>query len=179
MLLFPKSTCTLVMIVLLTAAPTSAQDVWSATLTVGELPGQPTVGYFNFEQGKAGNLSDTEFVVDGEQHTVWAMYLHRGSDDGRVRRSVVVALSPPFTRDNWAFKVDDESFLVSMAYRHEVINGFDYIVWAAPDHEWTVGQRITVWLTRPQSVPVLPLPALAFLIALLSAAGIARRWRTR
>ena len=47
MLLFPKSTCTLVMIVLLTAAPTSAQDVWSATLTVGELPGQPTVGYFN------------------------------------------------------------------------------------------------------------------------------------
>ena len=76
MLRFPKTTCALlVMIVLLTAAPTSAQDVWSATLTVGQPPGQSAVGYFNFEEAKAGNLSDTEFVVDGEQHTVWAMSL--------------------------------------------------------------------------------------------------------
>ena len=188
---FPKFACPIVVIVflLIAAAPGLAQGVWSATLTVGSIESPlPTLGYYNLprfdipnQPPAAGSLSDTEFIVNGERYTVRAMYVQTNTDSGK--RSLAVALSAPFTRDDWGFTVDGDTFVVNEAYIHQeydALPGLDWIIWDAADQDWTEGQRISVGLTDPQSVPVLPVPALGILLGLLSAAGyMARRKRVR
>ena len=187
---FPKFACAIVVIVflLIAAAPGLAQGVWSATLTVSrvEIP-LPTFGYFNPPRfdipdlpPAAGSLSDTEFVANGERYTVHAMYVQTNSSGRRV---LAVALSAPFTGDDWGFTVDGETFVVNEAFIHQEFDhlpGLDWIIWDAAVLAWPEGQRISVGLTDPQSVPVLPVPALGILLGLLSAAGYrARRKRVR
>ena len=184
---FRRLTSTLAVIVVLTAAPAAAQDVWSATVTVGIVSsntqgyiGFPAVGSFEGDFVEAGSISQAEFTLDGERYTVEGVYqVFYTLDDGTRGPAMVLAISPPFTRDGWSFTVDGVTFIVDEA-RHEQYDeypGLDFLSWRAPDLGWTEGQEVSVGLTVPQSVPVLPVPALGILLALLSATGIAARRR--
>ena len=166
----------------LIAAPAAAQDLWTATLTVGTLAGgrHRTVGYVNLRDlDPAGSLSDTEFSVGAEHYTVVAMYVLTHADTGR--ESLVVGLDPPFTGDRLAFTADAATFVVADAYIHRQFaeGGHDFIIWDAPDLDWVDGQRVSVGLIGPESVPALPAPALGLLAALLAGAGFAARPRAR
>ncbi len=165
---------------LLIAAPAVAQNLWTATLTVGTLAEvrNPTVGYLNLENfDQTGSLSDTEFSVGGEHFTVAAMYVQTNADTGR--ESLVVALDPTFSHDRLAFTAGGEAFVVADAYIHRQFTdgGLDFIIWDAPDLNWTDGQRVSVGLIGPESVPALPVPALGLLVALLAGAGLVARRR--
>ena len=173
-----------VTVAFLSAAPATAQGLWSATLVAGAAPaseGLTTVGYSTFTSPETGSLSDTEFMVDGVSYTVRAMNVQTNLDDGSI--SLVLGLSARFTHGDLVFTADGEPFVVDDAYYHDVavIDGaeFDFIVWRADAQDWTDGQSVSVGLLAPESVPVLPVPALGVLLMLLSAAGIAVRSRTR
>ena len=179
----PMLTSILAVIVVLTAAPAAAQDVWSATLTVGI--SSPTVlGYVGFpdtsgSEGfqQAGSISDAEFSLDGERYTVEGAYQWVFSDGGRA---FTIVISPPFTQEGWSFTADSETLLLDEAthFESDGYPGFDFLHFvSAPDLGWTEGQEVSVGLSGPESVPVLPVPALGILLALLSAAGIAARRR--
>ena len=189
----PALACILVVIVLLTAAPAAAQEVWSATLTVAEFEFTTDRGFdrrllgYKAEHGDAfpgftdasfGELSDVDFMLDGVSHTITGVYTEEHETQGALN----INLEPSVSGEGLLFTIDGEAFAISDATYHGPVTCCpgDYIVWLTDPFGWTVGQQVSVSLSGPESVPVLPVPALGLLLALLSAAGIAaRRLRSR
>ena len=186
---------TFAIVALLTAAPAAAQEIWSATVTVGELEFTTDRGFdrrllgYKADHGDAfpgftdetfGELSNATFTLDGVTHTITGVYTEYYEEHGGG--SVAFHLEPPVSGEGLAFTLDGEVFTFSDAAYHGPVGccpgeGISWLTDA--DLGWTTGQRVSVSLAGPESVPVLPLPALGLLWALRSAAGIAARRRAR
>ena len=191
----PALACIFVVIVLLTAAPAAAQEVWSATLTVAEFEfttdrgnDRRLLGYKaehgdaspGFTDASFGELSDVDFMLDGVSHTITGVYTedHEPTQQG----ALIIHLEPPVSGEGLSFTIDGEVFAISDVLYHGPATCCpgDTISWLTDVFGWTGGQQVSVSLSGPESVPVLPVPALGLLLALLSAAGIAaRRLRPR
>lgn len=193
--------CTFALVALVTAAPAAAQEIWSATLTVGELEfstvpfaDRRLLGYKaghvevarDFTGEPFGGLSDPDFTLDGVSHTVTGLYTedyetvsidHEGGPAG----SLYLYLEPAIRSEAFSLTVNGETFAIGDAATSGPVGCCpgERVRWDTDPFGWTAGQQFTVSVAIPASVPAIPVPALGLLLALLAAAAIAGRRRAR
>ena len=160
--------------VLLSAAPAAAQSVWSSTLTVGFGSDAGVFRGYSKEFGY-GALDDADFSFDGASYEVTNLSYATESD------GLLLTLSSLFAHDGWTLTVGDHTFDLDESHEKNAelpgIPGFSFVWITDPDafDNWRDGQKVTVRLSGPQSVPALPVPAVGILWALLTATVVRAR----
>ena len=153
--------------VLVASIPVAAQQqLWSATMTTGEIvfgSGTTYIGYYDLtpingsSQPKAGELSDIDFDFRGTTYTIW-YWFQQGNGN------MSLAFSPPldgqaldpltFTADGHSLALSDRTNAIALGDRGVQIFLPD------PGFRWTAGQRIALGLTATaRTPPGVPAPA--------------------
>ena len=165
-----KITVTAFVVVLSFAFPATGQTL-TGTISVESQTVASRV-FVGYQAGIYGSMNPTDFVYDGNDHEVIALYGEKGGNYLQLSIEPVIARDLPYE-----LVLPSRTIQLSTARSAIRNDAYTVFVWTDESVDWSVGDQITVTL-RPSADPTPAVP-LAGLILGVAAVVVGARRRVR